>query len=267
MIKIVVCGAAGRMGKRIIACAAEDDQCKVVGAVDSADHPDKGRDSGEISGTGKNGVVITDDLSSVIDGADVVIDFSHHSVTSKVAGICAKSKKPLVVGTTAITADELKEINKFSKDIPLIVAPNMSVGANMVFSKAGEIAKILGDDYDIEIVEAHHRMKKDAPSGTANRIADVIAKAVNADMDKDGVYGRKGNQALRKKGEIGVHAVRAGDIVGDHTVIYCGNGERIELVHRAHSRDTFAKGAIRAAKYVLNAKPGSYDMFDVLDLK
>jgi len=264
MLKVIVCGACGRMGKRIVACAAEDKEIQIVGAVDHKGHADTGKDIGELSGIGRIGVAVTDNLASVIKGADAVIDFSFHEATPKVVEIAAAHGVPVAVGTTGLSKSELEAVKPHAQKIALLIAPNMSVGANLLFSKAAEIAKILGTDYDIEVIEAHHNQKKDAPSGTAKRIAEAIAQATGRVLEKCGVYGRKGDDALRQKGEIGVHAVRAGDIIGDHTILYCTTGERIELIHRAHSRDTFAKGSLRAAKFVTTAKPGLYDMQDVL---
>lgn len=263
-MKVIVCGASGRMGKRIVACAAEDKEIQIVGAVEHTGHADLGKDIGDLAGIGRLGAAVTDSLESVIKGADAVIDFSFHEASPKVVEIAAAHGKPVVVGTTGLSKSELEAVKPHSRKIALLIAPNMSVGANLMFSKAAEIAKILGSDYDIEVIEAHHNLKKDAPSGTAKRIAEAIAQATGRVLEKCGVYGRKGDNVPRQKGEIGIHAVRAGDIIGDHTVLYCTNGERIELIHRAHSRDTFAKGALRAAKFVKAAKPGLYDMQDVL---
>jgi len=255
------------MGRRIVACAAEDKEVQVVGAVEMKGCPNIGKDAGELAGTGELGVQVTDDIAAAVKNADVVIDFSFHAAAPRIAECCAAAGKPLVVGTTSLTADELEAVRKQAKAIPVLIAPNVSVGANLLFNKAAEIAKILGPEYDVEVIEAHHRMKKDAPSGTAMRIAEAIAEATGRVLEKCGVYGRKGDDALRQPGEIGVHAVRAGDIVGDHTVIFCTQGERIELIHRAHSRDTLAKGALRAAKFTAKAKPGRpYSMQDVLGL-
>jgi 4-hydroxy-tetrahydrodipicolinate reductase len=254
------------MGKRIVACAAEDKEFTVAGAVEHRGHPDQGKDIGELSGIGKLGVAVSDNLEAVAAGADAVIDFSFHEAAPKVVEIAAAHGKPVVVGTTGLSKAELETIGEHARKVAILIAPNMSVGANLMFSKAAEIAKILGPEYDIEVIEAHHRLKKDAPSGTAKRIAEAIAQATGRVLETCGVYGRKGDEALRRKGEIGIHAVRGGDIIGDHTVLYCANGERIELIHRAHSRDTFAKGSLRGAAFVAAARPGLYDMQDVLQV-
>jgi 4-hydroxy-tetrahydrodipicolinate reductase len=173
----------------------------------------------------------------------------------------------MVIGTTGLTSAHLEEIKLLARQVPCVLSPNMSVGVNLLYKVIGEMAKTLGDDYDIEVIEAHHRLKKDAPSGTALKIAEVLARAVNRDLDQVGVYARKGMIGERTKQEIGIQTIRAGDIVGDHTVLFGGMGERIEVTHRASSRDTFARGALRAARWVVRQPPGLYDMMDVLGLK
>jgi 4-hydroxy-tetrahydrodipicolinate reductase len=173
----------------------------------------------------------------------------------------------MVIGTTGFSAAELDEVRSLARQVPCVCSPNMSVGVNLIYKVIGEMAKTLGDDYDIEVIEAHHRLKKDAPSGTALKIAEVLARSVNRDLNQVGVYARKGLIGERKKGEIGIQSIRAGDIVGDHTIIFGGMGERIEVTHRASSRDTFARGALRAARWVVRQPPGLYDMMDVLGLK
>jgi 4-hydroxy-tetrahydrodipicolinate reductase len=173
----------------------------------------------------------------------------------------------MVIGTTGFSSDELHELRSLARQVPCVFSPNMSVGVNLLYKVIGEMAKTLGDDYDIEVIEAHHRLKKDAPSGTALKIAEVLARAVNRDLNQVGVYARKGLVGERKKQEIGIQTIRAGDIVGDHTVLFGGMGERIEITHRASSRDTFARGALRAARWVVKQPPGLYDMMDVLNLK
>jgi 4-hydroxy-tetrahydrodipicolinate reductase len=180
---------------------------------------------------------------------------------------CAELGKAAVIGSTGFSPDQLSKLAKEVQKIPCVLSPNMSIGVNLCFKILAEVAKTIGEDYDMEIVEAHHRMKKDAPSGTAMKMAQVIAQAVNRNLDEVGVYARKGMIGERSKKEIGIQTLRAGDIVGEHTVMFAGKGERIEITHRAHSRDTFAAGAVRAAKWVVGQKPGLYDMQDVLGLK
>jgi 4-hydroxy-tetrahydrodipicolinate reductase len=202
-----------------------------------------------------------------VKAGDVLIDFTLPEASLDHIRECAEHGKPAVVGSTGFSKEQLAEIGKYAQKIPCVVSPNMSIGVNLCFKILEEIAKTIGEDYDMEIVEAHHRMKKDAPSGTAMKMAQVIAHAVNRNLDQVGVYARKGMIGERSKKEIGIQTLRAGDIVGEHTVMFAGKGERIELTHRAHSRDTFAAGAVRAAKWVVGKKPGLYDMQDVLGLK
>ena len=266
MIKIIVCGAAGRMGKRIIACAEDEEELEITGAVEWSGHSDLGIDAGELSGRGKIAVPLTDDLSAVIEGGDVVIDFSSPESSLANAAVAAKYHKSLVVGTTGFSPEEETLLEETVKEISCIFSPNMSVGVNLLFRLVEEVAGTLGDDYDIEIVEAHHRMKKDAPSGTAAKLAQYAAAGRERNLSDIAIYGREGMVGERPRGEIGIHAVRAGDIVGEHTVIFSTPGERIELIHRAHSRDTFARGALRAARFAVNAVPGLYNMQDILKI-
>lgn len=267
MVKAIVMGAAGRMGGRIAALIAGTDGIEAAGAVEKAGHPMIGRDLGEIHGLGKTGVVIADDLGDCIDKGDVVIDFTAHGASMIHLKIAVDRRKAIVIGSTGFTPDELQTVREMSVSARCVLAPNMSVGVNVLLKVLGDVARILGNDYDVEIVEAHHNQKKDAPSGTAVKMAEVLAAALGRDLGKVGVYERKGMIGARTKEEIGVQAVRAGDIVGEHTVIFGGIGERLELIHRAHSRDNFAKGAIRAAKWIVEQPNGLYDMQDVLGLK
>jgi 4-hydroxy-tetrahydrodipicolinate reductase len=266
MIRAVVTGAAGRMAGRILALAKAAGDFQIVGATERSGHGAVGLDAGEVAGIGSLGVKVADDLSSVIPGADVVIDFTApeaslaHLRTASGAGVA------IVVGTTGLTKAHLEEARRLATRMPCVISPNMSVGVNVLFTVLKEVARTLGDEYDVEIVEAHHHFKKDAPSGTALKMAQVIAEALGRDLEQVGVYGRKGLVGERPKAQIGVHTVRAGDIVGEHTVLFGGVGERIEITHRAHSRDNFARGALRAARFVVRASKGLYDMADVLGL-
>ena len=252
MVKVVVNGALGRMGTRILACAADDAEVDVVGAVDVVEHGDDPQ--------------VGTDLSAVVREADVVVDFTSHIGVPATIELVAAAGKALVIGTTGLTRQEQQSLEKAAARVPIVYAPNMSVGVNVLFQLVGPIAKTLGSAYDVEIIEAHHNQKKDAPSGTARKLAENIAAALGRDLGEDGVYGRVGVPGARPPGEIGVHAVRGGDIDGEHTVIFAGPGERIELTHRAHSRDTFARGAVRAAKWVAGKPPKLYSMLDVLGL-
>lgn len=267
MVKAIVMGAAGRMGGRIAALIAGTDGIETTGAVEKPGHPLIGRDLGEIHGMGKTGVVIAGDLGECIDKGDVVIDFTSHEASMAHIQITAERKKAIVIGSTGFTPEELETIRRISGSLRCVLAPNMSVGVNVLLKVLDNVARILGNDYDVEIVEAHHNQKKDAPSGTAVKMAEVLAAALGRDLGKVGIYERKGMIGPRTKEEIGIQTIRAGDIVGEHTVIFGGIGERLELIHRAHSRDNFAKGAIRAAKWIIDQPDGLYDMQDVLGLK
>ncbi|ACI20959.1 4-hydroxy-tetrahydrodipicolinate reductase [Thermodesulfovibrio yellowstonii] len=267
MIKIAVCGAAGRMGSRIVALSRDYPELKLTGAIESKTNPKIGTDAGIIAGIGEIGVKIDDRLEKAIDNADVVINFTSPEATLEHLEIVKKFKKSMVIGTTGFSNEQLSIIQKASKKIPIVLSPNMSIGVNLLFKILKDVAKVLGDDYDIEIVEAHHRMKKDAPSGTAIKMAKVIAEALNRNFDEVAVYARKGIIGERTKKEIGIQTVRAGDIVGEHTVIFGGLGERIEIIHKASSRDTFARGALRAVIWLYGKPAGFYDMGDVLGIK
>ena len=267
MAKAIVMGAAGKMGGRIASLIADTDGIEVVGAVEQKGHPMIGRDLGELLGFGKIGVLITHDILDCIDKADVIIDFTAHESSMEHFKIAAGKNKAIVIGSTGFTPEEMQEIRSMSSGARCVLAPNMSVGVNVLLKILKISAQILGDDYDVEIVEAHHNQKKDAPSGTAVKMAEVLANALHRDLAEVGVYERKGMIGARTKKEIGLQTVRAGDIVGEHTVIFGGIGERLEFIHRAHSRDNFAKGAIRAAKWIVNQPNGLYDMQDVLGLK
>ncbi len=265
-MKIAVCGAAGRMGKRIIALAHEHPELEISGAVESPTSPAQGSDAGELAGIGKLGVPITSDVSDVLKKCDVLVDFSSPAVSVANIKAAASSGKAIVVGTTGFSEEQKKQIGEYAQQTRCLVAPNMSVGVNLLFNIAAIVAGALGDSYDVEIIEAHHKLKKDAPSGTADKLAQIIAKALDRDLGEVGVYGRKGIVGERTPKEIGVMAVHGGDIVGDHTVMFITGGERIELTHRAHSRDALAKGAVQAALWLYSQPPGLYDMQDVLGL-
>lgn len=266
-IRAVVTGAAGKMGGRMIALLREAPDFVLVGATERPGHPALGRDAGEVAGAGAAGVKVADALAPLLPGADVAIDFTAPEASVAHVRAAAAAGKAIVVGTTGLSKDHLAEIRTHAERIPCVVSPNMSVGVNVLFRLLAEAARLLGEDYDIEVTEAHHHFKKDAPSGTAVKMAQVLAEALGRDLEQVGIYGRKGMVGERPKKEIGIHTVRAGDIVGEHTVIFGGMGERIELTHRAHSRDNFGRGALRAARFAVRAAPGLYDMGDVLGLK
>jgi 4-hydroxy-tetrahydrodipicolinate reductase len=267
MVKIAVAGAAGRMGSRITALSKEYEGLQLVGAFEKKGHKDIGKDIGTVVGIGNTGVTLVDSLESIIDSVDLIIDFTTISSTKENIKLASSKGKAMVIGTTGFSKDDLKEISELTKKIPCVMASNMSMGVNLLLKILQDIARVLGDDYDIEIIEAHHRLKKDAPSGTALKMAQVIADAVNRNLDEVAVYARKGIMGERTKKEIGIQTIRAGDIVGEHTVIFGGLGERIEITHKASSRDTFARGALKAALWLSGKPAGLYDMQDVLGLK
>lgn len=267
MTNIIVTGATGRMGSRITALSKEYPELKIIGATERKGHEAIGKDIGPIIGIGETVIRLTDSLKDIVDSCDVIIDFTHTGSSLEHLRLSSSRGKAMVIGTTGFSMDELKEIEALTKNIPAVLAPNMSVGVNLILKVLKDISHVLGDDYDIEIIEAHHRLKKDAPSGTAMKMAQVIADAVNRNLDEVGVYARRGLIGERTKKEIGIQTVRAGDIVGEHTVLFGGLGERIEITHKASSRDTFARGALRAAAWVHNKSAGLYDMQDVLGLK
>ena len=243
MTRIVTVGSKGKMGKALLACAPSHPNIEVVGQID-----------------------VDDDIKSVIANCDVVVDFSLHTVTSALARLCAENSKCLVIGTTGHTTAECQEVINYAKTIPIVKASNFSTGMNTLFWLTRKAAQILGPDFDPEIVEMHHRLKKDAPSGTAMRLGQILAEAYIHGTDTF-CYGRKGNLGARPDRQIGIHSIRGGDVVGDHTVIFASIGERVELTHKASSRETFANGALRAAQWVVGKPPGLYSMMDVLGLK
>lgn len=267
MIRIIVAGAAGRMGGRIIHMVQEDPDVALAGAFERPGHPAVGKDAGEVAGLGTLGVPVAGSVREVIEDGDVLIDFTSPESTLENLREAGPKGRSVVIGTTGIAGRDLEEVRSLAAGIRCVMAPNMSVGVNLMFRIAAEMARVLGDDYDMEILETHHRFKKDAPSGTALRLAKGLAEAVGRDLDKAGVYARKGMIGERTREEIGIQTWRAGDITGEHTVMFGGVGERLELTHRAHNRDNFARGAVRAARWVVDRPVGFYDMQDVLGLK
>lgn len=263
--KIVVTGCCGRMGRRIASLAFKDEEIKVAGAAEAKGHPEIGKDLGRILCIDGADIKVSSDLEQAAKGADVIIDFTTPTATVSALSIARKLKLPIVIGTTGLTDEELKILKSTSASIPVLFSANMSAGVNLLFRLAPEVSAVLGDEYDIEIVEAHHNKKKDSPSGTAKRLAELIAEARGKPLEDLAVYGREGNVGQRPKGQIGIHALRGGSIVGEHTIIYAGENERIEITHRVSSRDVFAQGALRAAKYIADKSPGLYSMQDVLE--
>ena len=265
--KILILGAAGRMGKMLVRFlqAGSVPGLKLSGAVDLWDSPDRGKDAGVAAGVPAMGVTIGSDLKEALGACDVVIDFSGHNGTAGNAPRVAEAGKALVIGTTGLSADEKKIVEEAARKIPVVLASNMSLGMNLLFSLVEKAAAVLKDKgYDIEIIERHHRRKKDSPSGTAISLGEAAARGYAWDLNKVAVHGREGLVGERPAGQIGFHAVRGGDIVGDHTVLFAADGECLELSHRATSREAFALGALRAAAWLPGRKPGLYSMRDVL---
>ena len=267
MIRIGVAGAAGKMGSRITALSREYEGLRLSGAFEKKGHAEIGKDIGILTGAGEMGVLLSGGIEEIIDKVDLIIDFTSIESTKENLKTASAKGRAMVIGTTGFSKDDLKEIGSLTRNIPCVLASNMSLGVNLLLKVLQDIARVLGDDYDIEIVEAHHRLKKDAPSGTALKMAQVIADAVDRNLDEVAVYSRKGIIGQRTKKEIGIQTVRAGDIVGEHTVYFGGLGERIEITHKASSRDTFARGALKAALWLMGKPAGLYDMQDVLGLR
>jgi len=266
MADVVVAGAAGRMGNRLVALLQEDKELRLVGALEAPGHPALGRDAGEAAGVGRLTVPITADAEAVLGKDRILIEFSVPEASLAHARLAARQGGRAVIGTTGFTPAQREELAAIGRSIAILVAPNMSVGVNVAFRILADMARMLGDDYDVEIVETHHRFKKDAPSGTALRMAEVVAEALGRDLAKTAVYDRHDKLAERSRKEIGMAALRSGDVVGEHTVSFGALGERLELTHRAQSRDNFARGALRAARFIATATPGLYSMQDVLGL-
>lgn len=243
-LKLLITGCHGRMGQAVAAAAAADPEVAVAARMDAGDP-----------------------LAPALAASDAVVDFSHHAFTTELAAACAASGKPLVIGTTGHSAEERDAIRQAATRLPIVFAPNYSVGVNTLFWLTRRAAEILGPDFDLEVVEMHHHQKIDAPSGTARRLGEILCEVAALSYEDDVRHGRHGIVGARTKREVGMHAVRGGDVVGDHTVIFAATGERVELTHKASSRMTFAQGAVRAAKWLRDRPPGIYDMQDVLGLK
>ncbi len=267
MINVAVTGAGGRMGRTFVELLAQSETAQLAAATEHPDSSLLGADAGELAGVGKNGVLLQADLESAVASFDVLIDFTAPAATLANAQCCAAAGKAMVIGTTGFDADQLAALHAAIAGIPVVMAANYSVGVNLCFKLSELAASILGDDVDIEISEAHHRHKVDAPSGTALRLGEVVAQATGRDLDKVAVYGRQGQTGARSRDTIGFATVRAGDIVGDHTVLFAADGERVEITHKASSRHAFASGAVRAAQWLVGQPAGRFDMQDVLGLR
>ena len=257
-IHIVVCGAQGRMGRQILSVLKDNAGFRVTGVVEAPGHCDIGV---EIA----SGLFLVDELASVLKKDDVMIEFSTPIATLEHLHCAAKTGARAVVGTTGFSDSQLREIGQISRTIPVLLSPNMGLGVNVLFSLVGQVGRLL-PDFDKEVIEAHHNLKEDAPSGTAQRIAEILARASGSNLPDLAVYGREGIIGPRKKAELGIHSIRGGTIVGEHTVVFCGDGERLELTHRAESRRLFARGALVAAQFVSQQQPGLYDLQDALGI-
>ena len=264
MIRVVITGVCGRMGRCITRGIAQQDDMRLVGAIQYPSHSQIGSDAGIVAGVSKIGVPVIGKLDAVLEETDVVIEFSKPEATLQHLQQVVDANKAIVIGTTGFNANELLTIEALASRIRCVMAPNMSLGVNVMIQALELVAKALGDDYNIEVIEAHHNHKSDSPSGTARRLAETISAALEHDLDEVGVYGRHGIVGARPKKQIGIHAVRGGDIAGDHTVLFATEGEQLSVVHRAHSPEAFAKGAIRAARWVVDAPKGLHDVSEVL---
>jgi len=267
MIRVAVVGAAGRMGKTLVEAVSATDGMILAAATEQPDSTLVGVDAGQLAGVGNLGVLISHSLTKVIDAFDVLIDFTGPAGTMVHLDVCRQHRRAMVIGTTGLSEDQKAKIRAAADDIPIVFAPNMSVGVNLCFRLLELAAKVMGEEADIEIIEAHHRHKVDAPSGTALRMGEVVAGALGRDLADVAVYGREGHTGPRDARSIGFETIRAGDVVGEHTVWFATEGERVEITHKASSRMTFARGAVRAAAWLVNQGPGLFDMQDVLALR
>ncbi len=267
MIRVAVLGAAGRMGKTLIQAVHAAEGMELAAATEQPDSTLVGVDAGELAGVGTLGVMVSHSLTKVVDAFDVVIDFTSPAATMVHLDVCRQHGKAIVIGTTGLDDEQKAAIHAASTDIGVVFAPNMSVGVNLCFRLLELAARVMGEDADIEIIEAHHRHKVDAPSGTALGMGEVVAAALGRDLKQVAVYGREGQTGARDRQTIGFETIRAGDVVGEHTVWFAAEGERVEIAHKASSRMTFAKGAVRAAGWLVAQGKGLYDMQDVLALR
>ncbi|MFT5392818.1 MAG: 4-hydroxy-tetrahydrodipicolinate reductase [Gammaproteobacteria bacterium] len=266
-MNVGICGAAGRMGRTLLEAIAGIDDMALGGAFEHAGHAALGTDAGVLAGTASTGIVLRSDVAPGLTGLNTVVEFTLPEPTLEHIELCRSAGVQMVIGTTGFTAEQRAVIERAADDIAIVLAPNMSVGVNLTFKLIELASRVLGDDVDIEIIEAHHRHKVDAPSGTAVRMGEIIADTLGRDLSKVAVYGREGHTGERKRETIGFETIRAGDLVGEHTVMFAGVGERIEVTHRASSRMNFALGAFRAARWLRAHDTGLYDMHDVLGLR
>ncbi|MCY4221026.1 MAG: 4-hydroxy-tetrahydrodipicolinate reductase [Thiotrichales bacterium] len=266
-LPIAILGAAGRMGRMLVHAVQAETNTTVAAAVEPQNGTFIGADAGAVAGIGEIGVTIGDSLERALAACDVCIDFTRPEPTVEHAEVCRTMRRAMVIGTTGLSRDQLATLERCARDIPIVHAPNMSAGVNLCLTLLDVMARALGDSVDVEIIEAHHRNKVDAPSGTAVRMGEIVAGALGRNLADCAVYGREGHTGVRERRTIGFETVRAGDIIGEHTVMFAGEGERIELTHRSTSRANFAAGAVRAARWAVRRPPGLYDMQDVLGLR
>ncbi len=267
MIRVAVVGASGRMGLCLIKATALSAKTELTAAVSRPGSLAVGQDAGELAGISHIGITVTDDLSAAVDLFDVLIDFTRPEPSMEFIEVCRLAGKKVVIGTTGYDDSQKQRIQEVAQDIAIVMAPNMSVGVNLTLKLLEMTAQVMGDYTDIEVIEAHHRHKVDAPSGTALRMGEVIADTLGRDLKACAIYGREGVTGERDRKTIGFSTIRAGDIVGEHTVMFADEGERVEITHKATSRMTFANGAVRAAEWLADKTNGLYDMQDVLGLK
>lgn len=267
MTRVAIHGAGGRMGRALIQAAVANEQVTLAGAIERPGSELIGLDTGAVAGLGNTGMRIVDSVADALGDADVLIDFTRPDAALAAVDECVQQNKRIVMGTTGLSGEQRDHIAAAAKQIGIVFAPNMSVGVNLCFKLLDTAARVLGDDVDVEVVEAHHRHKVDAPSGTALRMGEVVASALGRDLERDAVYGRHGHTGERDRKQIGFSSIRGGDIVGDHTVMFAGVGERVEITHKSNSRMTYANGAMRAALWLMQQPKGLYDMQDVLGLK
>ncbi len=266
MNRVVVCGGCGKMASLAATYIYNDKSLQLVGIVESAQHSAYGKDWGKIIGIGETGILVDNKLENVINDCDVVVDFTNPEVSISNLSISKLAEKATVIGTTGFSHDQIDIIERASQSIPIVLSPNMALAVNLLFELVRKVSSILDDTYDIEIIETHHRYKKDSPSGTAKKIAEIIAEEKGISLLEKAVYGRLGDIGPRKVGEIGIHAVRSGNINGEHTIIFNSTGERLEIAHKAYGREAFADGVLKAIHFILNQQKGLYSMKEVLDL-
>ena len=266
MIKIIIVGIGGKMGRSIFTTLNNDDDISIVGATELPGHEFIGKDLGECMGLENNGVKVSDNIHDTAEDAEIIIDFTAPDSTITNAEYASKNNKSIVIGTTGFSPDQRSSLIKYLETIPSVLSPNMSIGVNLLFEISRNVSHILGEEFDVEIVEAHHKNKVDSPSGTALGLAEAVAEGLEVNLKDNAVFERHGDIGKRKNNEIGIQTIRGGDVVGDHTVMFLGNGERIELTHKALSRENFSKGVLRAVKWLPGKSPGVYSMKDVLGL-